>query len=361
VLDFTMQPNMPEIDHCIKCAADICHASADNIILMLYPVHAKTLSLESNLKTRRRIEDQMIKHNLDIAVELGVSCNVAAQHGNDKRKLIITGRLAISARCSAGSRWHDSDVFISGKVEHVPLARPCDVSPLRVPGDVGPGSRQFTPSERAFVKGGSAVVHIIKGMLNGVRMENTKLIVADLFVGPTPDWVVGVWELQKTWLANRSTTNGLPLVAYVGFVQDATHKAAINNYLEKELMDNWWDSHPDSGPKEPTMDDTRITERPSLKLAAWSNDVPKLPVIVREKFTSDDGTFFTAWQDQCNGFDATITRAASTSALADATGTTTIVDPDWSVQPLRRHLTTVVSLAPTMAADFKSDEVSVAC
>ena len=126
-------------------------------------------------------------------------------------------------------------------------------------------------------------------------------------------------------------------------------------------MDNGWDSHPDAGPKEPTMDDTRMTERPSLKLAAWSNDVPKLPVIVREKFTADDGTFFTAWQDQCNGFDAAITRAASTSGLADATGTTTIVDPDWSVQPLRQHLTTVVSLAPTMAADFKSDEVSVAC
>ena len=359
VLDFTMQPNMPEIDHSIKCTADICHASPDNIILMLYPVHAKALSLESNLKTRRRIEDQMIKHQLDMDVEIGISCNVAAQHGNDKRKLIITGRLVVSARNSAGSRWHDSEVYILGKLEQVPLARPCDVSPLRVPGDVGPGSRQFTPSERAFVKGSAAVVHIIKGLLNGVRMENTKLIVADLLVGPTPDWVTGVWELQKAWLAN--TTNGSPLVAYVGFVSDAMQKGAITTYLEKELMDNWWDDHAEAGPKEPTMDLARTAERPALKLAAWVGDVPKLPGLVRDKFTSDDETYFSAWQDQCKGFEAAVTQAASTAGLGDVTTPTTILDPDWSVEPLRRDLAKVISLTPTAAADFKSDDVSAAC
>jgi hypothetical protein len=358
VLDFTMQPNMPDIDTSIKCAADIAHASPENIILMLYPVHAKALSLENNLKTRRRIEDQMIKHQLNMEAELGISCNVSAQHGNDKRKLIITGRLVVSARNNAGSRWHDSEVYVSGKLDQVPLSRPCDVSPLRMPGEVGPSARQFTPSERAFVKGSAAVVHIIKGLLKGVRMENTKLIVADLMVGPTPDWVTGVWELQKAWLAN--TTNGDPLVAYLGFAPDVTHKVAITTYLEKELMDNWWDDHADAGPKEPTMDLTRTEERPALKLAAWVGDMPKLPAMVRDKFTSDDTTYFTAWQDECKRFEAAVNRAVTAAGLVDVTTPTAILNPDWSVAPLRPDLAKVISLTPTTAADFKSDDVSAA-
>ena len=151
------------------------------------------------------------------------------------------------------------------------------------------------------------------------------------------------------------------MVAYLGFAPDVTHKVAITTYLEKELMDNWWDDHVEAGPKEPTMDTARNAERPCLKLATWAGDVPKLPGLVRDKFTSDDETYFAAWQDQCNGFDAAVTRAASAAGLAEATAPTTILDPDWSVEPLRWDLARVISLTPTAAADFKSDDVSAAC
>lgn len=64
-------------------------------------------------------------------------------------------------------------------------------------------------------------------------------------------------------------------------------------------MQEWWEGHPDAGPKEP--DNSNPVEKPSLVLTSWDGEVPALSEVVICKFDGDEA-YGEKWNGKVSSF-----------------------------------------------------------
>lgn len=350
VLDLSVCPAFAVLDGMIKASSDICHQSPNHAVLVVFPVLYAGQSYTHLLTLRRRIEDRMLACHLDIEEVYGAA-HVPEAHGNNRRRLSLALRVAVSSRVGMTSCWKSSDCCQTSKLEGIPLVRTKDMKTM--PMDVGAGeSRQLSPAERACQKGGPACVHIVKALCAGTRIDpaRSKLIVVDMHLQQLGDWAEAAWEMQKQW----TTCSDSLFTGYIGFTQDIGHCNVVVAHYENHLVHEWYFKLPESGPEEPVQDIDNMVEKPALTLATWRGSSPVLPEVVLSKFREEDH-YFTEWKELCGGFAANVTKhtvqlTGSSQPLPDNVRMTS---PDFSVLPAAVNLNRPITVETVTSEEFK--------
>lgn len=338
-----MAPPFTTMDSLIKVASTLAHqGSGDVAVLVIYPSQYAGMNFSTCLTARRRIEDVLMKAQLDIETEIQITAHIPDAHPNDRRKLGMVARLCISERVGKDSVWWKSEASL-GKIESVPLIRNREMR-VYVPLDADMGSaesRKLPPAERAIQKGPAATEHILTSLIAGVGQDgNRSFLVVDLNAHCSGDWAHGVLAMQL----NRKTTD--PLVGYLGFLSEVGHLQVLRASLETALLETWWPKQPEAGPDEPTSTAEQLVDRPSLILCSWSGGLPVLPACVSGKFSETDA-FFSDWTGAVGAFSAKLSRwtaAVGGPERRMPESTTQLTGPDWRVHPVPKDMTSQLEL-----------------
>ena len=231
--------------------------------------------------------------------DIAVHFSVDQMHGNDKRPLSARCRLCVSDHVPEdGNPWL-SGLAARGKLSEVPLMRIKEMKRMTPPNHLGDTIEAYnlSPAERCQQKGVKATTKIIEGLVAGTPMASPdcRLDLVELNLLAVPDWIEAAWSLKTTW----ETDSSKPRVSYFGLARDALVQKAIAGHMEAILMSEFWESHPDAGPKEP--DNSNPVEKPSLTLTCWEGDLPSLPELVVCKFDGDE-TYGEKWNGKVAQF-----------------------------------------------------------
>ena len=96
--------------------------------------------------------------------------------------------------------------------------------------------------------------------------------------------------------------------------EKANECTVINGDIRHTLMTEWWEHHPDAGPKEPTNPLT-TTETPILTCLAWANGKPCVPEDIMKKF-SDDSDYFESWSSKIESVTQALATLGKTELLS---------------------------------------------
>ncbi|CAK9095039.1 unnamed protein product [Durusdinium trenchii] len=298
VLDMSVPPNLSEIDALIRQASSILRNSVNNALLVLLPQRYSGQTVKSNLNATRRIEDALLSNGLNMDTDIAVHFSVDAMHGNDKRPLGARCRLCVSDKVPEGVNAWLSGVAARGKLE-VPLLRIKEMKRLTPPNHIGDSVEAYSlsPAERCQQKGLKAAATIIETLISGTAIASPecRLDIVELNLLAVPDWIEAAWHLKYSW----ESDSGKPRIAYFGFARDLAVQKAVCGHMEAILMQEWWEGHPDAGPKEP--DNSNPVEKPSLVLTSWDGEVPALSEVVICKFDGDEA-YGEKWNGKVSSF-----------------------------------------------------------
>ena len=113
-MDFSVAPAVAEIDNCIKTASAMLHTSHDNAIFFRYPAQYQGLSQAGVIQLQRRVEDMLLKNNVNMDMEVVITFTVTEQHASERRPLKARGRLCISGSLPGSSVWENSIATVDG-------------------------------------------------------------------------------------------------------------------------------------------------------------------------------------------------------------------------------------------------------
>jgi hypothetical protein len=363
VLDFSAPPGLPEIDALVQCACNTLHQDIRNCLLIIYPKKYSGQSSQATLAASRRIEDMLIGCQANFDVEIALHYNVDGMHANDKRNLSARARLCFSETVSneaTPSPWMQS-IASRGKINDIPLLRIKEMKRLLQPGSHTDcvEAWNLSPAERTQHKGSKAVLRILEALLEGMQTSpSTRLDVVELQQMAVPDWMEGCWQARQAW----QSQGGKPAIHYAGFSCDLTIQKTIQGHLEATLMDEFWNRSPEAGPPEPT--DGSPVDKPVLSLASWESESPCLSDVVVNKFDGDD-VYSNRWNGKVAEFRQFISNVISPlvqrpiSGSSDASATSSMAGPDFSVEPALATIDTAMFTA-VPKAEFKMDDVLLA-
>ncbi len=356
VLDMSVPPNLSDIDDLVHSCANLLHQSANNALLVIMPQKYSGQSLKSNLAAIRRIEDDLLANGVNMEAEIALHLSVEGMHGNDKRPLSARCRLCVSDQVPEGATsWFRSNAA-RGKLPDVPLMRIKEMKRLTPPNHVGEPVEAYSlsPAERCQQKGVKAASKIIEGLVDGTAMQSPdcRLDIVEFNLQAVPDWVEAAWYLKYTWESNSSR----PRISYFGITRDLSVHKAVTSHMEAILMQEYWENHPDAGPKEP--DNSSPCDKPTLTLTSWEGELPTLPEVVVCKFDGDEtyggkwGSKVSTFRDFVNGsISPIVRRSVSDSAGGGDSGPGALAQdcPDMTVGD-----------QPSVVADVVFDAVSKA-
>ena len=299
VLDMSVPPNLTDIDDLVRSCGNLLHQSANNALLVILPQKYSGQTVKSNLAALRRIEDAILANGLNMEVDIALHLEVEGMHGNDRRPLSARCRLCVSDKIPEGaSSWLSSNAA-RGKLADVPLMRIKEMKRLQPPNHIGESVEAYSlsPAERCQQKGVKAAAKIIESLVEGTVLQSPeyRLDIVEFNLQAVPDWVEATWYLKYTWESNSSK----PRVSYFGIARDLSVHKAVTSHMEAILMQEWWENHPEAGPKEP--DNSSPCDKPTLSLTSWEGEIPTLPEVVVCKFDGDD-TYGGKWGGKVAAF-----------------------------------------------------------
>lgn len=352
LVDLSRWPTEMELlDVALEKAADICHQSENNCVVILYPMPYKSMAPETAIKRTRLVEDNLMKANLSMHSKFVISFEVADEHGNEKRPLIQEARLCTSkVVCGENeSEWMNSTATRGRLTNLVELVRVKDMLlPGRKPGDK---DRKLGPIDRVAQKGPKACKQIIQGILDGAfKRVGDGCLIVDMLPHPLGEWAHGVWLLQ------REQVN----VAYLGLISgDADSYLDSKSRLQGVLLEEWWSTLPEAGPATLEAGSAQRPAPPRLRLCSWSCDKPALPAGVAQRFT-EGSPQAAKWAGLVedfhrrygnNGQPNTVTTApTSERTVVDGEGPDFSVDgpDDWNARASPEHAGDVASMADNL-------------
>lgn len=286
-------------------------------------------------------------------------------------------RMGTSEKTGSSSPWLKSDAA-RGKISSVPLVR---VKDMIVPTTTGGMEySRLSPADRASQKGPTAAGSIIRSLIEGTSVPNSKLLVVDMQVGLANDWGRGVWIMHKEPLLRHSmhacmhtaythvdityhvassllfimpydtchmlhatfrycqeksrssqtsdTTGGLPYMRFLGRA-DTGNSTQVKQNFEKVLIEEWWHEHPDAGPAEPLMKPEQMVEKPSLNLVTFDNGKPIIPDVIKNRFEPED-EFASSWTGMCDDFEKMVEENSNTNT---SNSQVCMTGPDFNADP----------------------------
>ena len=244
LLDLTKWPaDAPELDVALEKCADICHLDEKACVVVLYPVSYKGLSAETTIKRVRLFEDRIMAMNMCMDFQFNVNYDIPEEHGNERRPLSQMGRLLMSKKATndgQSSPWL-STLMARGRLPHTaPLVRVKDmVTPGRGP---SAKDKRLGPGDRVAQRGTYACEILLKGFLNGLVLESgDKIVVGNPLPLSVDEWGLAVWKCR----CDPSLD-----VHYVAMGDTQELTAELCGELQKALMNEWWDSCVEAGPKD---------------------------------------------------------------------------------------------------------------
>ena len=152
-LDFGKLPTLSNALEMLKAAADVCHQSTQNALLIKYPSKVKGANMKAHLNNVRKLEDAMLMNGLNIELTYTALLDTSSFHGNDSREGVSRLRLCISdnfelerspwAKCQASSNHMMVDkvpVVSHRDMKHIPHA------------DTAQQNENLTAAERTHVR-----------------------------------------------------------------------------------------------------------------------------------------------------------------------------------------------------------------
>lgn len=360
VLDFSVPPNLVEIDELVHQTATILHLDARSAMLCILPQKYSGQTTKSNITANRRIEDALLKAGLNLECEIGTHFTIDSMHGNDKRPLSARAKLCFSEKiCTEdGCDWMAS-LAARGKMPDIPLMRIREMKRLCQPGHVGEAIEAYnlSPAERCQQKGSRAVLKIVENLIADtvIASPDTRLDLVEMKVDMVPCWAEGSFLMKQQWASDSSK----PKVSYVGFCREVVVTKTMETHLHAVLMQEWWESQPAAGPQEPA--DSGPVDKPMLTIVSWNDVLPALPDMIVSKFDGDE-TYSSKWNAKVSSFRDFVTNKIAplislpvgTPAVSGNVGSLT--GPDWSVGDMVPPIQNVL-LRATATADFQSDNV----
>ena len=112
------------------------------------------------------------------------------------------------------------------------------------------------------------------------------------------DWLEASWKINQKHLQ----AGEVPLVVYCiqYLASDASAYNGMRARTQQMLMEQWWESPPDSGPEEPISTVESTVVKSSLTLLSWCGDGSKatFPELILDKFDSES-EYHTHWKTVC--------------------------------------------------------------
>ena len=366
VLDFSVPPNLVEIDEIIMSTATILHLDQRSAMLCILPQKYSGQTTKSNITANRHIEDAILKAGLNLEYEIGMQFTIDAMHGNDKRPLNARAKLCFSDKIcnedSSPSPWISS-LAARGKMPDIPLMRIREMKRLCHPGHVGEAVEAYnlSPAERCQQKGSRAVLKIVEKLVadTDIASPDARLDICEMNVDMVPCWAEGALLMKQNWASDQSK----PKVTYIGFCKEMGTVKTLETHMHAILMQEWWEAHPSAGPQEPT--DSGPIDKPMLTLVSWSDSTPALPEMIVSKFDGDE-TYSSKWNAKVSSFRDFITNkvapliALPVGSTASPGQVNSMDGPDWTVGDKPAEVQDVL-LAATATGDFPSDKVFPIC
>jgi hypothetical protein len=180
----------------------------------------------------------------------------------------------------------------------------------------------------------------------------TKVVIVDLNMQSSGDWAHGVWLLQQKRTPNDAHT------CFIGIMQDAVHCKLAQANMEQVLMVDWWPTHSEAGPEEPSQSADQLIEKPVLSLCSWNGGTPGLPPYVLKKFQEGDSCF-DQWKDLCVMFTKKVAAFAADMGSGDhgMPDGLQLTSPDFSVPPTVTRVDNVLEVSTTPSSSFAHDSV----
>ena len=189
IIDTTVWPADQEyLENIIDKSSDLAHGSGNTLLLSLAPqLHAK-VTVETNIKRTRWIEDLMLRKNLSLKLSCPVLYDINDAHGSDARPLQQLARLCTSSQYDIGATpWADSRAVKSYRMDAVPLIKPRDM----VLADRGPAGRdrKLSPAERTAQRGMNACKSMVLNILDGINFnDGDKVLLVDTMAAFPLEW-----------------------------------------------------------------------------------------------------------------------------------------------------------------------------
>ncbi len=364
VLDFSVPPNLVEIDDIITSTATVLHLDPRSATLCILPQKYSGQTTKSNITANRRIEDALLKAGLNLECEIGMHFTIDAMHGNDKRPLSARARLCFSEKiCNEDSSPWLASLAARGKMPDIPLMRIREMKRLCHPGHVGEAVEAYnlSPAERCQQKGGRAVLKIVENLVidTEIASPDSRLDIVEMNVDMVPCWGEGALLMKQQWASDQSK----PKVAYIGFCKEMATTKTLETQMHAILMQEWWETHPSAGAQEPS--DSGPVDKPMLTLVSWSDSSPSLPEMIVSKFDGDE-TYSSKWNAKVSSFRDFISNKVA-PLIALPVGSTTspgqvasMDGPDWSVGDRLVEVKDVL-LSAVATGDFPSSKVFPIC
>ena len=232
VLDFSVPPNLVEIDELVHQTATILHLDARSAMLCILPQKYSGQTTKSNITANGRIEGALLKAGLNLECEIGMHFTIDSMHGNDKRPLSARAKLCFSEKiCTEdGCPWMAS-LAARGKMPDIPLMRIREMKRLCQPGHVGEAIEAYnlSPAERCQQKGSRAVLKIVENLIADtvIASPDARLDLVEMKVDMVPCWAEGSFLMKQQWASDSSK----PKVSYVGFCREVVVTKTMETHL----------------------------------------------------------------------------------------------------------------------------------
>ena len=304
VLDLNMDHGSAAMS-ALKPIAEVLQQSEDNCMVLVYPQVHKNFKLATKLKVERTVEDKLLMLGLNLEHESSMHYTIADEHANDRRPLESRLRVIVSNDYPE-SRWLQSRAA-RGNLGEAPLVKVRDMVPpaSRIKGHLA--TYRPHPADRAMQRGVGAMKHLLRGLFEGMNFQlGDKLLTVQINVGefaelphainhhmlsnPVPHTFFKGVYINKAGDMDAGST-------IVGSYPSDGGRAIIKKHLPvnqiflNSLMQEWWDTQPESGPKELAINDPSSgLEIPVLRVCTWCGDVPVVADMAASKFPAGSDT-----------------------------------------------------------------------
>ena len=158
------------------------------------------------------------------------------------------------------------------------------------------------PAERAAQRGVSAMKHLLRGLLEGMNFQSgDKLLVVQINIGEFAELPHAISHHMLSNPVPHTFFKGLYInkagdldagSTIVGSYPSDGGKAIIKKHLPinqiflNHLMQGWWDTQAEAGPKELAINDPSSgLEIPPLRVCTWCGDVPVVVKMATNKIS----------------------------------------------------------------------------
>ena len=283
----------------LKPITDVLNQSEDNCMVLVYPQVHKNFKLASKLKVERTVEDKLLMLGMNLEHESSMHYTITDEHANDRRRLESRLRVIV-ANDYPDSRWLQNRAA-RGNLGEAPLVKVRDMIPpaSRIKGQLA--TYRPHPAERATQRGTCAMKHLLRGLFEGMNFQpGDKLLIAQINVGEFAELPHAISHHMLSNPVPRTFFKGLYInkagdldvgSTLVGSYPSDGGKALIKQHLPINqiflncLMQEWWDTQPEAGPKELAINDPSSSlEIPVLRVCTWCGDVPVVAEMATNKF-----------------------------------------------------------------------------